>query len=141
RLVASVHDAVSGDPIDGADVELERGGSEGAVGPGARHSVMFSTRIAGGEGGEVTTMTLGSQRVRTDAMGQAVVDDLPAGTYTVRVNHAGHASTTLADQVVVERRTTDCGRIDLVPGGRVRCTIRGADGNAPPIAFVQSRRV
>jgi hypothetical protein len=111
RIVLHVHEAGTGKVIEGAEVELLRAGADAPSGP-----TMMIAMIAGGdEGGEAMTVQIGAQPARSDANGQVVIDDVPIGTYKVHVTHQGHEASDKGEQVVVERQTTDCGRIDLSP--------------------------
>ncbi|MBX3463667.1 MAG: carboxypeptidase regulatory-like domain-containing protein [Planctomycetes bacterium] len=138
RVSVRVHTAGSGEPVEGAEVELVVDTGETGERPPQR-LVMASVATLDDSSGESTTMTLGVQRMRTDAEGRAVVEDVPAGVYSLRVHHQGYASVQRGQQVVVEQQTTDCGRIDLELAGRIRCTVKAADGSAVPMAVVQSR--
>ncbi|MBL9076408.1 MAG: carboxypeptidase regulatory-like domain-containing protein [Planctomycetes bacterium] len=138
RLTVRVHRAGTGEPVDGATVEIEPEVGEG--GATARQMVRFATiTTADGGGGEAMTMTVGAQRVRTDATGLATVDDVPVGSWRVRVSDRGCVPVERAAQLVVERQTTDVGRVDLVGAGRVRCSVRGGNGEALDLVMVQHR--
>ena len=86
-------------------------------------------------------MTVGAQRAVTGADGWADVDDVPVGAYDVRVTHDGHTAVGKARQVVVERQTTDCGRVELQRAGRLRGKVLSADGRPVDYALVESRPV
>ncbi len=113
RILLHVHEAGTGTPIEGAEAELVRAGAEGggAAGP----TMMIAMLTNNGEGGEAMTVQIGPRPARSNADGQVVIDEVPAGSYKVRVSHDGHDSFEKDEQVVVERQTTDCGRIDLGP--------------------------
>jgi hypothetical protein len=84
-------------------------------------------------------MTLGDRLVRTDEDGFADIDDVPVGTYAVRVSHKRFAPGELKKQVVVEGQQTDCGRIALTAAGSIRGKVMLADGSPARMAFVQRR--
>jgi hypothetical protein len=93
-----------------------------------------------GEGNESTTMTMGGQRKKTDVDGAAVIDDVPAGIYTVRVRDSRHATREIADQVVTEHATTDLGRVELEAAGRIRGRVLDGDGKQVGMALVTWRK-
>lgn len=115
KVVVRVHDANTGDPIEGAELQLHLGGSEDRV--RKEHEVVMSLISSSGEGGEAMTMTIGGRNTRTGRDGRIEIDDVPVGIYSVRVEHEGHEAVDRPGQIVAERQTTDCGRIDLVPTG------------------------
>lgn len=84
-------------------------------------------------------MTMGSQRAQTGPDGWAEVEDVPAGEYTVRVTHKKYAPVELKNQTVVERQTTQCGRVELGSAGSIRGTVVARDGKSVQIALVQHR--
>lgn len=137
RVSVRVHEAGSGTPIEGAEVELERAES---AGPQRQERILFAV-TTGGEDEESMLMTTGVQRTHTDAQGLAEVDDVPVGTYTLRVHHKGHTGGEKQQQLVVERQTTDCGRLELSAAGSIRGTLAEADGGAATLALVQQRRI
>lgn len=139
RLTVRVHDAVTTSPIEGAEVELELDAGEDE--PQRRHAIMFATISSHGDDGEAMTMTVGVPRVRTDGNGLATVEDVPAGIYCVRANHQAFRSAEKKGQIVVERQTTDCGRIDLGGAARIHATVKAADGRVVATAVVQHRPV
>jgi hypothetical protein len=102
---------------------------------------MMTVTTDGGEGGESTSMTLGDSRAKTDADGLAEIDDVPPGTWDVRITDGRHAPKSLAAQVVTENQVTDLGRIALDPAGRIRGKVLTAEGKAAPMAMVECRRV
>ncbi len=138
RLIVHVHDADSGAPLEGAEVEVSP--DRGPAGSDRRGQVVFAAIATTDAGGESMTMTVGAPRARTDATGKAVVEDVPVGTYLVRVSHGGRAPAELRQQQVGERQTTDCGRVELAAAGAIQCRITTAAGTAAEVAVVQSRR-
>lgn len=134
----------SGEGVEKAEVELIRGGGEATSGgnPRPRRRTMVMSLVmddnSGGAGPESTTMTMGQQRAFTDENGVAVVEDVPVGDYTVRVKHKKHAPVELKAQTVVERQTTDCGRVELAAAGQIRGRVLGADGKPARMAIVQT---
>jgi hypothetical protein len=110
RVVLRVSEAGSTAPIEGAVVELTAESADGTADE-TQHSMIT---IAMSDGSSTTmTMTLGAPRAHTDAEGRAEIDDVPVGSYTVRVSHDGCEVAEKKQQLVVERGTTDCGRIQL----------------------------
>jgi hypothetical protein len=130
----------TGEAVSGAEVEIARA-SAGAAGqrPRQQRMVMMVSVNGPNAGGETTTMTMGSQRAQTGADGWAEVEDVPAGEYTVRVTHKKYAPVELKGQTVVEQRTTDCGRVEMGPAGRIRGTVVARDGKSVQVALVQHR--
>jgi hypothetical protein len=130
----------TGEAVSGAEVEIARA-SAGAAGQRLRQQRMVMMVSVNGPnaGGETTTMTMGSQRAQTGADGWAEVEDVPAGEYTVRVTHKKYAPVELQGQTVVEQRTTDCGRVEMGPAGRIRGTVVARDGKSVQVALVQHR--
>lgn len=112
RIVLGVREAGTGHAIEGAEVELI-GDAAGNNVSGER-SMMIAMISSSGEGGEAMTVQIGPRPPRSDREGRVVIDDVPVGSYLVRVTHDGHTSLDKAEQVVVERQTTDCGTVELV---------------------------
>ena len=140
RLTVRVLAKDSGEPIEGAEVTLERdsGGRDEQAGGRA---IMFTAISLDGDAGDTMMMTVGDQRARTDAKGLAVIEDVPVGTYTVRVTDQRYAPASVAAQTVVEERTTDCGDVTLTGAGQIRGTLSTADGTPAPVGFVERRAV
>lgn len=142
RLRLQVLAKATGAGIEGAEVELVVPSASGA--PQRREArVMMISTISSTDGGgsESTSMTMGNQRSKAGADGIVEIDDVPAGRYTVRVSHPGHAAKDLPDQVVVEQRLTDAGQVELDAAGRIRGKVVAADGKQVPIAMVRCRKV
>jgi protocatechuate 3,4-dioxygenase beta subunit len=128
-----------GKGLQGAQVELVPAGTASGPRP-QRRMMMIGVAMNDNGAGESMTMTLDGARAKTDADGVAVIDDVPPGTYTVRVRHDAHVPRQLADQVVVEFATTDCPRVELSVAGRIRGRVLGADGQPVGMALVRYRR-
>lgn len=137
KVRIAVRSKRTGEPIEGAEVSLLRGGEAGR--PRERRMVMISMTVEGNGPGETTTMAMGNQRVKTDVDGVAQIEDVPAGTWLVQVSDRGHARFDLPDQVVTEGATTDCGTVQLEEAGRVRGRVLGADGQPVQMAMVTYR--
>jgi hypothetical protein len=131
---------LAGEPIEGAEVELREASTDSGARPQRRMMVMSLSTTDGG-GGEATTMTVGGQHARSGADGWAEVDDVPAGNYDVSIKHDKYAPAEKKAQLVVERQTTDCGRVSMAQAGRIRGTVIGADGKQARMALVFYRAV
>ncbi|MEZ6037316.1 MAG: carboxypeptidase regulatory-like domain-containing protein [Planctomycetota bacterium] len=129
---------VDGTPVEKADVSLERGG---AAGGGPRRAMMFAVATLDDSGGEESTMTFGQQNVKTDADGVAVIEDVPVGDYTLKVEQKRFSSASKDDVTVVEQQRTDCGTIELDVAGIVRGTVKDKDGSTVAMALVERRLV
>lgn len=131
----------SGEPVAGAEIEIEPS-VEGDAAPAERRVMMVAMTTFDGSGGpEATTMTLGAQRVRTDAAGQAVIENVPVGTYAIEISHRRYAKASLRQIVVVERQVSDAGRVELTGAGTVRGKVTGSDGKAVGMALVAHRKL
>jgi len=129
----------SGEPIAGAEVTLQEAVPAGAGAPRREQRVMMFAIATVGDEGESTTMTMGGQRARTGADGWAEVDDVPEGSYDVRLEHEQHVPASVVEQAVAEGKTTDCGRVEMAQAGRVRGTVLAADGKPARMALVHRR--
>lgn len=126
--------AGTGEPLDGALVELQAFDPAAGGTRTSQRMMMVSIGTTGDEdGAEASTITMGENRVRTGADGIATLENVPVGTYTVLVTHPKHVKGQVADQHVHERQVTDAGRVELRPAGSIRATVLGADGK--PVAF------
>lgn len=138
KVTALVVTKDGGAPISGASVEL----LQATVGPdGARvetRRVMMFT-LDSDRGGSAMSMTMGAPKSRTGADGRVEIDDVPVGTYTLRVEHDDCAPFERADQVVVESRVTDAGRLELEGSGTILGKVLTANGDPAPMALVQCR--
>jgi protocatechuate 3,4-dioxygenase beta subunit len=142
RVAVVSHD---GQPVAGAEVEVVRAEKAKAGEPVRRERrvmMMTMSMVSGGEDGdETTTMTMGAQRARTGADGIAEIDDVPVGDWRIEIRHKKFAPGRTADQVVVERQLTDCGRVELQQAGAVRGKVLGGDGKPVRMALVENRRL
>ena len=102
--------------------------------------MMVTMSTTGDDSAEATTITMGQQRTKTGPDGWAQVDDVPVGTYDVKITHDKYAEGKRAEQVVNERQVTDAGRVEMRPAGRIRGKVVAADGSAVRIALVEYRR-
>jgi hypothetical protein len=141
-----VVDKVTGSGIAGAEIELEEqsGPATGSASqPKRQRAVVMSMVMSSDDnsGGEMTTMTLGSQRARTGLDGAVELKDVPPGLYTIVVSEDGHAQRKLVDQNVVVNAVTDPGRIELEAAGRIRGKVLGADGKPVQMAMVSIHRI
>ncbi|HLQ37682.1 MAG TPA: carboxypeptidase-like regulatory domain-containing protein [Planctomycetota bacterium] len=142
KLKVQAFSKTDGEGIEGAEVELIEGASAGdQPAPQRRRVMMVSMSLSSDGGGDVTTMSMGDQHKKTDADGNAVLDDVPPGTYTVRITHDKHVTKELKNQSVAEGQTTDCGRADMEQAGRIRGRVLAADGKPAGMALVQCRKV
>jgi protocatechuate 3,4-dioxygenase beta subunit len=140
KLRVEVWSKADGEGVEGAEVELVEAG--GAAGPPRREQrmMMITMRMDGDGGGESTTMSLGQPRAKTDADGIATIEDVPTGTYELRIRDDKHAEKKLADQVVTEGQLTDAGRVELEQAGRIRGKVLGQDGRPVAMGMVECRR-
>jgi protocatechuate 3,4-dioxygenase beta subunit len=142
-----VVDKASGSGLAGAEIELEEqsGPAAGSASqPKRQHAVVMSMVMSSDDsagGGEMTTMTLGSQRARTGVDGNVELKDVPPGLYTIVVNEDGHSQRKLVDQSVVANAVTDPGRVELEAAGRIRGKVLGADGKPVQMAMVSLSRI
>lgn len=127
-------------PLAGAVVELQRGGGAGRQRGGMMISMVASVSSSDDEP-EIQSMTFGIPRAVAGADGVAVFEDVPTGTYTVQASHRGRGDRSLAEQTVLERQVTDCGRIELGAAGSIRGEVVGASGKRVPVALVEQRLV
>lgn len=144
RLKLAVYEAGTANGIAGAEVELVPAAAPGADGkaPRPQRVMMFSMVMNNGNAGpESTTMTMGQSRKQTGADGTVEIEDVPPGIYTVRVTDAAHSDCELAAQQVIERQTTDCGKVEMQAAGHIRGTVSGADGRPGAMALVFCRRI
>ncbi len=132
-----------GEPIEGAEVELAEAGNAPAGAPPRRERrmMMISMTTDGSGGSETTSMTMGSTRATTDVDGIAEVVDVPPGRYRVRLRHDRHVEREIKDQEVLERATTDCGRVELDAAGRIRGRALTADGKPASMVMARCRKV
>lgn len=129
----------SGEPIEGARVELARASEDTGGAKRVERSIAMIAIAGDEEGGGATMMTMGSTSVLTGADGWAEVDDVPEGVFDVRVTHDGCVAAERKKQAVAARQTTDCGRVDLSRAGQARGTVVEPDGSATSMAVVQHR--
>ncbi len=129
----------TGAPLAGAEVTLQRGRSGGEA-PRQRRMMMVSLSIDNSGAGDTTTMTMGGVRVRTGPDGVATIDDVPEGTWTVRITHDRHAPVEAKDQQVVMGATLDCGTLRLSEAGGIRGTATDIDGKPLGLALVSWRK-
>ncbi|MCA8964409.1 MAG: hypothetical protein KDC48_05975, partial [Planctomycetes bacterium] len=133
--------AGTGEVIGGAMVELQVAQPDAPGGaPRQRRMMMVTMSTTGDDSAEATTITMGQQRTKTGPDGWAQVDDVPVGTYDVKITHDKYAEGKRAEQVVNERQVTDAGRVEMRPAGRIRGKVVAADGSAVRIALVEYRR-
>ncbi len=139
KVRVQVWNAAAGEPVEGAEVELSEASPESGARPQRRVMMMaISTTDSGG--GEATTMTIGGQHARSGADGWAEIEDVPAGNYDLSIKHDKYAPAEKKAQLVVERQTTDCGRVSMAQAGRIRGTVVGADGKQVRMALVFCRQ-
>lgn len=139
KLKAQIVLAGSGEPIGGAEVEVVAAKKEGA-GAAREQRVMMISMVAGdGAGGEMTTMSLGGTQVRSGSDGMVEIDDVPVGEWSLQVTHKKFAPVTSKPLTVVERQTTDAGRIELAAAGFVRGSLFGRDGKKVGMGLVFHR--
>ena len=135
----------TGQPIAGADVEIRRvAGEAGGGNQGGAVGIAFGVAMAetgGDDDAGMTTMTFGAQKVRTDAQGVAVFEDVPVGSWQFAVAHKGHVGKDAGPVAVAERLTADAGDVALAGAGSVRGTVVAADGGKPRLALVEHRLV
>jgi len=127
-------DAAAGAPVAEVEVQLTRHTPGGKATTQRRAMVMSISTSE--EGGETTRMSFGGPRAMTGADGWAVVEDVPAGAYDLKLESGRHAPVALSNREVVVGQVTDCGRLELQPAGAVRGTVLTADGNAVELALV-----
>lgn len=139
KLKAQIVLAGSSEPIGGAEVEVVAAKKEGA-GAAREQRVMMISMVAGdGAGGETTTMSLGGSQVRSGSDGMVEIDDVPVGEWSLQVKHKKFAPVTSKQLTVVERQTTDAGRIELAAAGFVRGALFGRDGKKVGMGLVFHR--
>lgn len=139
KLKVTVRNKADGEPIEGAEVSLVRGGG-GQAPRRERRMVMVSMNMSDQGGGETTTMTVGDTRVKTDVDGVAQIADVPAGTWTVLVRGDQHVQVDLPDQDVVEGAVHDCGTVQMEQAGRIRGRVLDKDGRQVAMGMVSYRR-
>lgn len=133
---------VTGEPIAGAEVSLHEAEEGAGQQRPQQRMMMVSISMRNDEsGGEATTMTMGAERARTGADGWAEIDDVPAGSYDLHLEHDKHVPADKKAQLVTENGITDCGRVELGQAGRIRGKVVTADGKAVRMALVQRRPV
>ncbi len=138
KVTALVVAKDGGDPISGASVELLPAAARPEGGRVETRRVMMIT-LDSDRGGSATSLTMGAPKARTGADGRVEIDDVPVGTYTLRVEHDDCAPFDRADQVVIESRVTDAGRLELDRSGKIRGKVLTANGDRPSMALVQCR--
>ena len=141
KLRVQAWSKVENAPIVGAEVEVQeaKAASEGAAPRRQTRMMMVSIATTDNDSGESTMMTMGGQRARTGADGWAEIDDVPMGTYDLAISHAKHVPAEKKGQVVVERQTTECGKVEMGQVGRIRGKVLIADGKPARMAMVVSR--
>lgn len=143
KLRVQAWSKVENAPIVGADVEVQEAAAanEGAAPRRQTRMMMVSIATTDNDSGESTMMTMGGQRARTGADGWAEIDDVPMGTYDLAIKHDKHVPADKKGQVVVERQTTDCGKVEMGQAGRIRGKVVTAEGKPARMAMVMSRLV
>jgi protocatechuate 3,4-dioxygenase beta subunit len=136
KLRVQAWSKVANAAIEGVEVEIAPAKSPQQGARREQRVMMISMRMDGGEN-DTTTMTMGARSAKTGADGYAEIDDVPAGTYTVKLKHDDHAPIEVHDQVVAEAQTTDCGRREMTQAGSIRGTVVAADGKPVRMALVQ----
>lgn len=132
--------AGTGEPIAAAQVELQVAEPEAAAGAARpRRMMMVTMSMTGDASPEATTITMGQQRTKTGADGWVQIEDVPVGTYDVKVSHDKYTDGKRSERVVSERQVTDAGSVELRPAGRMRGKVVAADGRNVPIALVEYR--
>lgn len=128
----------AGDPIEGVQVEVEAARS----GDVTREQRVVVAASIGGDGDDgFTGMSFGGgKRIRTDVDGEAMIENLPPGSYVVKLSHRRFAKREVRDQTIVENAQTDCGRVTMAPAGSVSGRILDADGNPVRMALVTCRK-
>jgi hypothetical protein len=142
KLRAQIVLAGSGEPIAGAEVEIVAAKKEGGEMRSEQRVMMITMGTAdGGGGGDLTTMSLGGTQVRSGSDGMVEIDDVPVGEWSLQVTHKKFAPVTSKPLTVVERQTTDAGRVGLAAAGFVRGTVLGKDGKKVGMALVMHRAI
>lgn len=141
KLRAQIVLAGGGEAIAGAEVEVVAAKKDGG-GNRSEQRVMMISMVAGdGGGGDMTTMSLGGTQVRSGSDGMVEIDDVPVGEWSLQVTHKKFAPVTSKPLTVVERQTTDAGRVELAAAGFVRGTVLGSDGKKVGMALVAHRAI
>ncbi len=138
KVIALVVAKDGGDPISGASVELVPAVARPDGSRVETRRVMMIT-LDSDRGGSATSMTMGAPKARTGVDGRVEIDDVPVGTYTLRVEHDDCAPLDRADQVVIQGRVTDAGRLELDRSGTIRGKVVTANGDPAAMALVQCR--
>jgi hypothetical protein len=142
KLRVQAWSKVENAPIAGAEVEVQEAVAGEAAAPRRQtRMMMVSIATTDNDSGESTMMTMGGQRARTGADGWAEIDDVPMGTYDLAIKHDKHVPADKKGQVVVERQTTDCGKVEMGQAGRIRGKVVTAEGKPARMAMVMSRLV
>lgn len=141
KLRAQVVLAGSGEPIAGAEVEVVAAKKEGGETRSEQRVMMITMATADGGGGDMTTMSVGGTQVRSGSDGMVEIDDVPVGEWSLQVTHKKFAPVTSKPLTVVERQTTDAGRVELAAAGFVRGTVFGSDGKKVGMALVMHRAI
>lgn len=131
-----------GAPFAGAEVEIERHEPAPAAGPRRveRRVAMFRFETVG-DGGGMSSMTMGGQRSRSGDDGVVTFVDVPVGDWKLTATAKKTAPATSGPHAVAERQVTDCGQIALALGGAVRGTVRLGQGQVDGVAMVERRPV
>lgn len=149
-LRVQVFDEVSGEPIEGATVRVERIVDElaaEAAGTPARQPRMVAITMdvqggPGGPGGGAMSITSGGPpAVETDVEGVAVIEEVPSGEYRVSVSHRQHVSDQIDRVVVTEGGEVAVPVLRLASAGTLIGSITGFpdDLEGPRLANVTVR--
>lgn len=142
KLRAQVVLAGSGEPIGGAEVEVVPAKKAGGETRREQRVMMITMGTTeGGGGSDMTTMSVGGTQVRSGSDGMVEIDDVPVGEWSLQVTHKKFAPVTSKPLTVVERQTTDAGRVELAAAGFVRGTVLGSDGKKLGMALVAHRAI
>ncbi len=130
-----------GEPIAGARVTLEREGErEGGNAPQREIRMVAVMRVDSsdsGGGNSTTSITSGGASKKTDAVGEIEIPRVPAGQYTLRIEHAQHVTGRKTEVKVLDGATVDVGIVKLAAGGELRGRVTSADGKAVGFAEVE----
>ncbi len=130
-----------GEPIAGARVTLEREGQRaGGQEPRREVRMVAVMRVddsGSGGGNSTTSITSGGASKTTDSVGEVEITRVPAGQYTLRVEHAQHVTGRKTEVKVLDGATMDVGIVKLAAGGELRGRVTSADGKAVGFAQVE----
>jgi len=135
-----------GSPVEGATVELSRIEAAGESVREARVAFGISMGATSMGGGGMRSISFGGGRpeVKTDAQGQARIEDVPPGDYRMTITSQSHAEKQVEPVVAVAGVTTGAGVVTLNAAGILEGTVTGlpAGGGGLPgnLALIEVRR-